>query len=243
MYLRRLVDSDAPLMLEWMSDPDITRYFRADFASMTLTDVSAFIESSQKISHGNINAAVSSDNGAYMGTVSLKHIDFHGGSAEFAIVMRKCAMGKGYAWFGMSEIIAGAFRDLNLSLVYWNVLRNNLRAVRFYDKHNFSEMLNVPGEFMKYYEGVENLKWYSVNQLMTNSDSPSIIDTRHKTQDTRHKTQDTSSYYVFIRVLIDYTHILITRKFIPCSLFYGRGYFCLCFQEGVFNHEKFFSQR
>ena len=189
MYLRKLADSDAPLMLEWMSDPDITQHFRADFASMTLSDVNAFISSGQKISHGNINAAVSDDNGAYMGTVSLKHIDFHEGSAEFAIVMRSAAMGKGFAWFGMSEIIAGAFRDLNLSLVYWNVLRNNLRAVRFYDKHNFSEMLNVPDEFMRYYDGVKGLKWYYVNQLMTKNIWPPIIDTRHKTQDTRHKTQ------------------------------------------------------
>ncbi len=191
MYLRKLVPSDAVFMLEWMSDSDITQHFRADFASMTLSDVNAFIDSGQKISNGNINAAVSDDNGTYMGTVSLKHIDFREGNAEFAIVMRKSAMGKGFAWFGMSEIIAGAFRDLNLSLVYWNVLKSNTRAVRFYDKHNFSEMLNVPDEFMKYYEGMQNLKWYSVKQLMTNKILPPIIDTRHKTQDTRHKTQDT----------------------------------------------------
>ena len=183
MYLRKLVPSDAPLMLEWMSNPDITQYFRADFASMTVADVNAFINSGQKITNGNINVAVSSENDEYMGTVSLKHIDFTDGSAEFAIVMRESAMGKGYAWFGMSEIISAAFRDLELNLVYWNVLRNNLRAIRFYEKHNFNEMSDVPEKFMKYYRGVENLKWFSVIQPMIKQESLKIIDSGLRTQD------------------------------------------------------------
>ncbi len=168
MYLRKLAISDAPLMLEWMHDPDISCFFRADFAAMTLQDAQDFIMSSRKITHDNsINACVSSDDGEYMGTVSLKHIDFASGTSEFAIVMRKLAMGRGFAWFGMSEIISGAFQDIGLSLVWWNVLRDNLRAIRFYEKHNFSEIINVPEEFAKYYDDTEKFKWFSVKQPMT----------------------------------------------------------------------------
>ena len=198
MYIRKLVPSDAPLMLEWMHTPDISRHFRADFASMTIDDAERFVRSSRKMTpDGSINAAVSSDTDEYMGTVSLKHTDFIGGSAEFAIVTRSCAMGKGFAWFAMNWIITGAFRDLGLNLVYWNVLKDNHRAVRFYDKHNFSEMLDVPAEFLKHYEGIENLKWYYVNSPMTDEKTPPIIDSRLTTHDSRLTTHDSRLTLVF----------------------------------------------
>lgn len=81
-----------------------------------------------------------------MGTVSLKHIDYVNGNAEFAITVCKEAMGHRYAWFGTKEIINKAFKELNLTSVYWCVSRKNLRAVRFYDKHNFHEVFDVSSE-------------------------------------------------------------------------------------------------
>ena len=185
MYLRKLELHDAPLMLEWMHDPEISRFFRADFASMTLHDAENFIAHSTKLTPDNsINAAVSSDDGTYMGTVSLKHINFLRGNAEFAIVMRRAAHGQGFAWYGMREIIAGAFRDLKLSLVWWNVLRVNHRAVRFYEKHNFSEMMSVPDEFTRYYEDTQKFRWYSVVSPMTDENSKFIMATGNRQQAT-----------------------------------------------------------
>ena len=75
-----------------------------------------------------------------MGTVSLKNVE--DGSAEFAITVRKSAMGRGYSWYGMEEIIRLAFEEFGLESVYWCVSRENERAVRFYDKHNFHEALD-----------------------------------------------------------------------------------------------------
>ena len=46
--------------------------------------------------------------------------------------------------------------------VYWCVSRDNKRAVRFYDKHNFQEMKSVPESALERYKDIENLKWYSV---------------------------------------------------------------------------------
>ena len=95
-----------------------------------------------------------------MGTVSLR--DIENGSAEFAITVRTKAMSRGYSWFGMEAILKKAFEELNLDCVYWCVSRKNTRAVRFYDKHNFHEALDIPAEVLKRYEGIEDLKWYSV---------------------------------------------------------------------------------
>lgn len=161
MYLRNLEVKDAPLMLAWMHDDSVVHNLHTDFASKTIEDCESFIQASQDMSE-TMNLAIASDVDEYMGTVSLKHIDRVAGSAEFAITVRKEAMGHGYSWFGMEAIIKKAFDELGLESVYWCVSKDNARACRFYDKHNFHEALDISKEILDRYEGVENLKWYSV---------------------------------------------------------------------------------
>lgn len=159
MQLRPLELADAPMMLEWMHDKDVVEGLRTDFSSMTLADAESFIRNSWE-DKGNIHLAIVSDEDIYMGTVSLKHIEDN--TAEFAIVVRSVAMSRGYAVFGMKTIIEKAFCELGLETVYWCVSRNNPRAVRFYDKNNFHEVVDVPQKALDRYRGIENLKWYSV---------------------------------------------------------------------------------
>lgn len=158
MYLRKLKLKDAPLMLSWMHDENVTSWLRTDFSSKTLDDAKDFIRSAK---NGNsIHLAITSDEDEYMGTVSLKNIE--NGTAEFAIAVRSEAMGRGYAWFGTREILRKALNELGLSSVYWCVSRNNIRAVRFYDKHSFHETVDIPETVLARYAGIDNLKWYSM---------------------------------------------------------------------------------
>ena len=159
MFLRRLELNDAPRMLSWMHDADAVRYFHADFASKTLEDAERFIRSSWN-DQEDLHLAIASEEGLYMGTVSLKHIQ--NGSAEFGIAMCREAMGCGYAWFGMESVLQKAFDELSLESVFWCVSRLNHRAVRFYDKHNFHEAIDIPSAVLERYRGQEALKWYSV---------------------------------------------------------------------------------
>lgn len=159
MYLRKLELKDAPLMLAWMHDKSVVAKLHTDFASKTITDCENFIKSSLD-DKNNINLAISNDTDEYMGTVSLKHIE--NGSAEFAITVRAEAMGKGYSWFGMESIIEKAFNEYGLDCVYWCVSRSNDRAVRFYDKHNFHEAVDIPKTVIERYSDLHDLKWYSV---------------------------------------------------------------------------------
>lgn len=140
MNLRKLKQKDAPFMLEWMHDPFVTRFLRADFASKTIEDCKMFIELSQN-SHINIHMAVTDDNDTYMGTASLKNIN--NGMAEFAIVIRRKAMGDGYSRYGMNEIIHIGIDKLKLNLVYWFVSPENKRAIRFYDKNGYERVENI----------------------------------------------------------------------------------------------------
>jgi RimJ/RimL family protein N-acetyltransferase len=167
MYLRKLQLSDAPLMLAWMHDQNVTEHLRADFTSKTIEDAEHFITESQKEFddnqsdvRGDIHLAIATDEDEYMGTVSLRNIA--NGSAEFAITVRAEAMGRGYSWFGMESILEKAFTELELESVYWCVSRANQRAVRFYDKHNFHEVLDIPQKVLDRYKDIDNLKWYSV---------------------------------------------------------------------------------
>lgn len=161
MRLRDLELKDAPLMLEWMHDENVIENLRGRFSEKTIEDCQEFIKASKNKEH-DIHLAIVSDEDEYMGTVSLKNIDRETLSAEFAITVRKAAMGRGYAWFGMEEIIRKAFDEYGLDTVYWCVSRQNERAVRFYDKHNFHEAVDISSNILERYAGMNDLKWYSV---------------------------------------------------------------------------------
>ncbi len=161
MRLRDLELKDAPLMLEWMHDESVVEKLRGNFREKTIGDCENFINASRN-KEKDIHLAIVNDENEYMGTVSLKSIDRANNSAEFAITVRKAAMGRGYSWYGMEEIIRLAFEEYGLESVYWCVSRENDRAVRFYDKHNFHEALDIPASILSRYMGMKDLKWYSV---------------------------------------------------------------------------------
>lgn len=161
MYLRKLKPEDAPLMLEWMHDTDVTGALSGDFASKTLQNCLGFIEASADASV-NLHMAIAADDDTYMGTVSLKQIDRQAGNAEFAITVRKEAMRKGYSWFAMVEILKIAFDKLDLNSVYWCVSEKNKRACRFYDKHKFHRALDISPAIQARYAGLDDLRWYCV---------------------------------------------------------------------------------
>ena len=148
-------------MLEWMHDPDVVKDLRRDFASKTLEDCLQFIQSS-KNSKEDLHCAVVNDDDEYMGTVSLKHIREE--RAEFGITVRSCAMGKGYAQFGMRSIIEKGFTELGLYEICWCVSPENKRALRFYDKQSYERM--VPSMQSTHYSSEERSKyaWYCLRK-------------------------------------------------------------------------------
>ena len=162
MRLRKLKLKDAPLMLEWMHDADVVRDLRNDFASKTIGDCRDFIKNSSN-DKMNVHYAIVSNEDEYMGTVSLKNIDNQTNSAEFGIVVRKAAMGAGYSWYGMTAILKIAFEQLALKCVYWCVSSKNERACRFYEKHHFSRLNDIPPFVSKRYRGIVGLRWYLVS--------------------------------------------------------------------------------
>lgn len=162
MIIRNLKESDAPLMLEWMHDESVVEYLAADFASKTIDDCIRFINNSLSDKE-NLNLAVADSDDSYMGTVSLKHIDMSEKTAEFAITMRKLAMGTGAAAFGMEEIIKYGMNNLGIKAVYWCVSKQNQRAIRFYNKR-YKTTDYVPTNILANYteDQAADFLWYAV---------------------------------------------------------------------------------
>lgn len=162
MKLRPLEEKDAPLMLEWMHDDSVVHNMGTDFSKKTIEDCLNFIETSRKDSL-NAHFAITNDADEYMGTVSLKHIHKEEGYAEFAITVRKSAMGQGYSKWGMEEIIRYGFEKLGLHKIYWYVSLKNARALRFYDKNGFMRTDNVASAIKENLHADAEYVWYVEN--------------------------------------------------------------------------------
>ena len=163
--LRELKIKDAPLMLEWMHDPVIQKSFKKDMLNTTLEQAEKFCETAsipQKISTGDsLHFAIVDDADEYLGTISLKDIDLENGNAEYAIITRTKAHGKGVAFKATGEILKKAFEEYGLHRVYLNVFADNIAAIKLYEKSGFvfegefRDHLIINGEY-------KNWKWYSV---------------------------------------------------------------------------------
>lgn len=160
MRLRRLELKDAPFMLEWMHDDDVVKWLYADFSNKTLEDCQKFIEASWNTSGADLHLAIADDNDIYQGTVSLKYIDIIHSEAEFAITIRKNAMGTGLSTLAMKEILKLGKERMHLKKIFWCVNIANERAVHFYDKNMYKRIELVPSEMSERYRNVPGLIWY-----------------------------------------------------------------------------------
>lgn len=166
--IRRLRKNDKSLMLEWIKDEKITSNFRFNGSNLTELDIDAFIDNS--FSDEYRHYAIVNENDEYLGTVSLKKINFFPRTAEFSIVLREMAMGSGYGKKAIEDILKIAFDELNLNKVYLNVLNKNIRAIKLYEKMGFALEKDYH-LFMTNEDKQYDLSYYSItpNEFIGNS--------------------------------------------------------------------------
>lgn len=161
--LRKLELKDAEAMLEWMKDSNINQYFLFDSEKIDYNTVVEFIQQAnqQNTIYAEYHWAITDLNDNYMGTISLKNVDKHSAKAEYAISISRKAQGRGYANYATQEVIRYAFCELNLNRVYLNVLSDNIRAIRFYEKQGFL----YEGEFRNHIyirNEYKSLMWFAM---------------------------------------------------------------------------------
>lgn len=134
MKLRPLHQEDVHGLLEWMHDEAVYKQFKQAFETFTRTDVLKFIQTGSN--EHNHHFAVVDEDDVYLGTVSLKNIDYITKTAEFAIVIRRSAWGRGGGSYAINSILKHA-KVLGLESVYLRVLDQNSLAVHLYEKFKF----------------------------------------------------------------------------------------------------------
>lgn len=162
VILRKLQVSDANLMLEWMSNPDIYNKMQYDHKHLDLDKCILFIKNSWEDTH-NLHFAISNFNSEYMGTISLKNIDYKNKITELGIAVHPAHMGKGIASSALNEIARKAFFDLKLNKIYLCVRADNKRAVRFYEK-NHLELEGCAKEHLFIKGTYEDVLWFALRK-------------------------------------------------------------------------------
>lgn len=160
IHLRALQKKDAPFMLEWMTDPEITRFFRFDASRISEESCRDYIEKAQAYPN-TVHFAIADEADEYLGTISLKDIDREKKCAEYAISTRKKAHGSGAALEATRLILDYAFQTLGLERVYLNVLAENGRANSFYRKAGFCYLREEP-EALDLHGQLKTLNWYAI---------------------------------------------------------------------------------
>ena len=142
-----------------MEDDDIVSNFRTNFKDKSKEDILTFIENSY--TDENINLAIVNEDDEYIGTISIKNINYIDKNGEYAIVLRRQAIGTGIAEIATFEILDIAFNKLKLQRVYLNVYSENSRAIKFYKKIGF----RYEGEFKKHIllkDKFKDLMWFAI---------------------------------------------------------------------------------
>lgn len=163
MNLRKLELKDAEGMLEWMHDPEIQKSFRYCMGTTRKEDVLEFIRTAETrpVEGKSIHYAIVDEKDEYLGTISLKDVSLTAKSAEYAISLRRKAQGMGIAAQATRELLKLAFETFKMQRVYLNVLADNDKAIRLYEKCGFT----YEGEFRRhlFLRGeYKTLKWYSM---------------------------------------------------------------------------------
>ncbi|MCD2492230.1 GNAT family N-acetyltransferase [Lacrimispora sp. NSJ-141] len=165
MKLRLIEKKDVEKMLEWMHDPEVNCFFRFDAENMTKEKALNFIQESRNSAEEKkaFHFAVVNDEDEYLGTLSLKDIDWNARVAEFAISLRRSNQGKGLGTAATLEGLKYAFDVLNLERVFLNVLSDNVKAIRLYEKCGFSYEGEARNHVMVKGK-IKSLKWYAIQK-------------------------------------------------------------------------------
>lgn len=147
--IRKLELKDALSMLEWMHDTKVIENLQTSvFQNKTIEDCETFIKNSFD-DRNTCHMAIVDMKDDYLGTVSLKNIDYNELDAEFAIVLKRSVWNKGYAKEAIFDILQIAFNKYKLNTVYCNVLKRNEKAISLYERMGWTHLVSVDNRYLE----------------------------------------------------------------------------------------------
>lgn len=164
MRLRKIRMKDFNCMKEWTKDVNITDNFHFNPNDFSDEKIETFILTS--FSKNNQHFAIVDSNDEYMGTISLKSIDYQDHTAEYAIVLRAECTGTGIGFQASEILFLYAEEILRLEKITLNVYKKNRRAIKLYEKLGFKKIEEKRDLELEFYEmdlrNLENISKYEL---------------------------------------------------------------------------------
>ncbi|MDI3517669.1 MAG: spore coat polysaccharide biosynthesis protein SpsF [Thermotogota bacterium] len=138
--LKKLTEEElSQKYVDWLNDMEVTKYLVSGKFPSDIEDVRRFIETANTPNRVTF-AIYRKDTNEHVGNVKLDHIDWTSRKADFGIMIGdKSSWGAGIGTEVTSLILEYAFDVLNLHRIYLGVLKENLAAVKTYQKLGFVE--------------------------------------------------------------------------------------------------------
>lgn len=137
IYLRPLEHEDAPRIVPWLNDPEVTRTL-AMRRPVNVETEQAFIAKLYTSDQDLVLGIALTAGDELIGATGLECIDATNRHARFGIFIgKKSAWGAGHGTAATALMLQHAFETLNLHRVWLHVFEHNARAIRIYEKLGF----------------------------------------------------------------------------------------------------------
>jgi RimJ/RimL family protein N-acetyltransferase len=134
VYLRPIDHGDAPAVLPWMNDPEITRTLRL-YRPMSLRAAEDFIARANQAEDQMVLGIVVKKTDRLVGVAGLSEIDARHRHAGFTMLIGvRQEWGQGYGTEATGLLVRHAFETLNLNRVWLKVFGDHAAALRIYEK-------------------------------------------------------------------------------------------------------------
>ena len=137
VYLRALERSDAPIILPWVNDPDVTRHLLIHRPT-SLDAEEAFIEAMSRSDTDVVFGICRREPDRLIGVAGLHRIDYRNRHAMFGIFIGEAEdRGSGLGTEATALVARYAFDTANLNRVWLHVYEDNPAAIHVYEKLGF----------------------------------------------------------------------------------------------------------
>ena len=137
VYLRPLDQEDAPRIVPWFNDPEVSRTI-AMYLPLNRLGEEAFIAKLYQSDHDIVLGIAARESDALVGVTGLHQIDYKNRHANFGITIGEpIEWGKGYGTEATALMVEYAFETLNLNRVRLLVFEYNERGQRTYERVGF----------------------------------------------------------------------------------------------------------
>ncbi len=137
--LRAIEREDIPAFVRWFNDPEVRRYLLM-YKPLSKAREERWFEAHLDKQDEFIFAieARTEEGWVHIGNIGLHRVDWKNRNATLGIVLgEKAYWGRGYGTDAVRTALRFAFQELNLHRVELEVVAENLRAIRCYEKAGF----------------------------------------------------------------------------------------------------------